>query len=201
MKPGIYQTPGNPVQGEMRHYSDRGRSSITTDDVCRDIADLPEMIGDSFDVARVNDPKGPPMDPRLFAQIRRDEGEVLHAYKCSQGFLTIGVGRLIDKARGGGITREEAAYLLANDLRRIDSDLRERFEWFAALDVVRQAALVNMAFQLGTDGLAKFKRTLDCVRDGRYYEAETHALDSLWAVQTPQRARRVARQLATGEWQ
>lgn len=43
MKPGIYQTPGNPVQWKMR-YTDRGRSRITADDVRRDIAALTWLV-------------------------------------------------------------------------------------------------------------------------------------------------------------
>ena len=35
-------------------------------------------------------------------QLRRNEGEVLHAYQDHLGFWTIGVGRLIDKRKGGG---------------------------------------------------------------------------------------------------
>ncbi len=53
MKPGIYQTPGNPVHWERRPYSDRGRSRITPDDVRRDLAALADMIGNGFDIARV----------------------------------------------------------------------------------------------------------------------------------------------------
>jgi lysozyme len=140
------------------------------------------------------------MNLRLVEQLRRDEGEKLHAYEDHLGFLTIGVGRLIDVRRGGGITREESAYLLANDIRRVDADLRRRYAWFAELDEVRQAALVNMAFQLGPGGLAAFRKMLTAVRLGKWEEARAHALDSLWAKQTPNRAKRVARQLATGEW-
>lgn len=140
------------------------------------------------------------MNPRLVAQLRRDENDVPHAYQCSEGYWTIGVGRLIDKRKGGGITLEESAYLLANDLRRIDADLRRRYSWFAGLDEARQAALVNMAFQLGTSGLATFRKMLAAVRLGKWEEARAQALDSLWAKQTPARAKRVARQLATGEW-
>lgn len=141
------------------------------------------------------------MNHRLIAQLRRDEGEVLHAYKDHLGYLTIGIGRLIDRRKGGGITSVEAAYLLNNDLQRIDQALRSRLPWFTALDEARQAALMNMGFQLGVAGLMAFKRLLAAVRDQRYAEAETHALASKWAQQTPERARRVARQLATGEWQ
>jgi lysozyme len=141
------------------------------------------------------------MNHKLIDQLRRDEGEVLHAYQDHLGFWTIGVGRLIDQRRGGGITAEEAAYLLNNDAQKVDQALRAALPWFSGLDEVRQCALINMGFQLGVAGLLEFKRTLGAVRDQKYAEAETYALQSKWAQQTPARAKRVARQLATGEWQ
>ena len=141
------------------------------------------------------------MNSKVIDQLRRDEGEVLHAYADTLGFTTIGVGRLIDKRRGGGISPQESAYLLNNDIARIDSDLRSRLTWYGQLDEVRQAALLNMGFQLGVAGLMEFQRSLACIRDGRFAEAETHLLNSKWAAQTPARARRVAWQIVTGDWQ
>lgn len=141
------------------------------------------------------------MMPRLLEQLRRDEGERLHAYPDHLGYLTIGVGRLIDQRRGGGISPDESAFLLGNDVARVTRELQQRLPWFRALDEVRRAALINMGFQLGAAGLMAFTRSLECVRDARYAEAETHLLNSAWAKQTPARARRVARQIATGEWQ
>lgn len=160
---------------------------------------MPQPVADDVDVWALG---GAAVNDRLIKQLRREEGEVLHAYEDNLGFLTIGVGRLIDAKRGGGISSGESAYLLNNDLQRIDQLLRSRYPWFAALGEARQGALINMAFQLGPDGLAGFPRMLGCMRDGRYAEAETHALNSKWArEQTPARAKRVARQLATDEWQ
>ena len=61
------------------------------------------------------------------------------------------------------------------------------------------SVLISMAYQLGVDGLAEFKNMLAAIKDERWQEAETHALDSLWAKQTPARAKRHARVLATGK--
>lgn len=137
----------------------------------------------------------------LIDQLRRDEGEVLHAYQDSLGYWTIGVGVLIDSRKGGGITAEESALLLGNRLKTKELELRAALPWFDSLDRVRQAALLNMAYQLGTRGVLGFAKMLDALRDQRWFDAEAHARDSTWANQTPERARRVARQLATGEWQ
>lgn len=138
----------------------------------------------------------------LIDQLRRDEGEVLHAYPDHLGYLTIGVGVLIDKRKGGGITAEESALLLSNRIKSKEAELRRALPWFDRLDRVRQAALLNMSYQLGVAGVMGFPSMLAALRDERWADAEHHALDSKWAKeQTPARAKRVARQLASGEWQ
>jgi len=133
-------------------------------------------------------------------QLRRDEGEILHAYKDSLGYLTIGVGRLIDKRRGGGITAEESAYLLANDIKKKIIGIEKNLPWFDQLDDARKGVLLNMAFQMGVTGLLGFKNTLEMVRKGDYEGAARGMLNSKWAKQTPNRAHRLSRQMATGEW-
>jgi len=141
------------------------------------------------------------MIDNLTEQLRRDEGEVLTAYADSLSYLTIGVGRLIDKRKGGGITPEESAYLLGNDIRRKTAEVIKALPWAERLDPVRFAVLVNMAFQLGTDGLLGFKNTLAMVQRGDYAGAAAGMLQSLWAKQTPERAKRLSMQMKTGEWQ
>lgn len=139
--------------------------------------------------------------PRLTAQLRRDESEVLHAYPDSEGFWTLGVGRLIDARKGGGISAAESAYLLANDIQECLDDLDRRLPWYRQLDVARQGVLVNMSFQLGIDGLCAFKNSLGHIQARRWQQAHDALLDSLWAKQTPERAKRLATQMLTGEWQ
>ena len=70
-----------------------------------------------------------------------------------------------------------------------------------ALDDARRAVLVGMAFQMGTAGLMQFTQTLASVRDQRYMTAAAQMLQSKWAQQTPARARRMSRQMESGEWQ
>jgi lysozyme len=141
------------------------------------------------------------MKPELIKQLRRDEGEVLTGYQDHLGFLTIGVGRLIDKRKGGGITPEESAYLLDNDIDKREADLLRRAPWMALLDPVRFGVMMNMAFQMGVDGLLGFKNTLAMVRDGDYATAAEGMLQSLWAEQTPERAKRLSDQMRSGVWQ
>jgi len=138
---------------------------------------------------------------KIESHLVAEEGEVLHAYTDHLGYLTIGVGRLIDKRRGGGITREESRYLLRNDITRIAAELRSRFPWFHLLDDVRQSVLVCMAFQLGVNGVANFKKMIAALIARDYAAAAREMLDSNWAkVQTPARAQRMAEMMRTGVW-
>lgn len=136
-------------------------------------------------------------------QLSRDEGRKHCVYRDHLGFWTVGVGFLVDDRKpGAGLRDEEIDFILANRVALIESDLSRRYPWFVLLNEARRGALVNMAFQLGVTGLAGFRNMLTAIGEKRWADAERHALDSKWAQQdTPERARRVARQIRTGEWQ
>ena len=85
---------------------------------------------------------------KLIEMIKHHEGVVPHAYKDSRGYLTIGVGRLIDEELGGGLSDDEIDYLLANDLKRCRAEA-ETYPWFAGLSEPRQAVVISMLFNLG----------------------------------------------------
>lgn len=141
------------------------------------------------------------MIEQLTAQLRRDEGIRATAYTDSMGWLTIGVGRLIDSRKpGAGLRPDEIDYLLKNDIADRVQALTKALPWFAKLDQARQGVLINMAFQMGTAGLLAFRQTLALVRDGKYAEAAEQMLKSKWAEQTPARAKRLSEQMRTGEW-
>ena len=136
-----------------------------------------------------------------YQQLKRDEGEVLHAYQDTLGFWTIGIGILIDKRKGGGLRPEESEFIFQNRLRILNEQLDRRIPWIGKLDPARRGVLVNMAFQMGIDGLLGFKNTLAMIERGDYQGASKGMLNSLWARQTPARANRLSVQMATGEWQ
>ena len=133
-------------------------------------------------------------------QIKLDEGCVLHAYRDTLGYLTIGYGRLIDKKKNGGISHEEAEMLLHNDIDRKLSELRKKYPHFDKLDDPRKGVLLNMAFQMGVGGLLGFRNTLAKIEAGDYEGAAANMLKSKWAQQTPNRAKRMAEQMRTGQW-
>lgn len=111
------------------------------------------------------------MSDDLARQLRRDEGVVEHAYIDSEGWTTIGVGRLIDKRKGGRLRDDEIEFLLQNDITEKTEELMRRAPWVADLDDARQGVLINMAFNLGVSGLLGFRKTLALIESGDYAKA------------------------------
>lgn len=120
---------------------------------------------------------------------------MLKPYKCTENKLTIGIGRNLEDT---GISEAEAYFMFENDLVRVERELsidRDVGTIFARQPDIVQNALLNMCFQLGLSGLKQFRRMWAAL-DGKDYElAHAEALDSRWAKQTPNRAKRVANQL------
>jgi len=138
------------------------------------------------------------LDPRLFELVKANEGYCASPYLDTAGLTTIGYGWCIDRRP---TTRDEAALILATQLNDTIELLIEYCPWFETLDPVRQAVLVDMAFNLGLKGLLSFRRTLISIRDGRYADAARQMLESKWASQVKTRSQRLSRMMLTGEWQ
>lgn len=137
-------------------------------------------------------------DLELIKELRRDEGVIDHAYQDSLGYWTIGVGRLIDKRKGGRLTDEEIDYLLLNDIKECTEDLDKNLPWWRSLTDARRRVLVNMRFNLGMAGLLGFKNTLKFIETGDYKKAADNMLLSKWAKQVGQRANRLAKMMENG---
>jgi len=138
--------------------------------------------------------------PTIVELLLEEERFVKHAYEDSLGYLTIGIGRLIDKRKGGGLSYEEGLYLLHNDIDEKEEELDHRLPWWRELDENRRTVILAMAFQMGVAGLLKFKQTLEAIRSCNWDEAGVRMRRSLWYRQTPSRAERMARVIETGSW-
>ena len=123
------------------------------------------------------------------------EGKVNHAYQDHLGYWTIGVGRLIDERKGGGLSDAEIDYLLENDIDRVVEQLELTLSFWDDLPENVQLALSCMAFQLGIAGLYGFKKMLVAIENKDWAEARREALHSKWAHQTPSRASEIAEML------
>lgn len=142
---------------------------------------------------------------KIVEMLKRHEGEVKTngrhvAYKCSEGFWTLGIGRNVDPNAGLGLSDDEVDYMLSNDVDRVIAELGKSFLWFSDLDCVRADAMIDLCFQLGLPSLLKFKKFLASMEDGDYEAASTHLLDSLYARQTPARADEIAEMIVSDQY-
>lgn len=135
---------------------------------------------------------------KLQPELTFEEGNIPYAYKDHLGYLTIGIGFLIDKNKGGRLYPEEIAFIFANRVSKIEAKLREKLPFFKDLDDARQRVLMQMAWQMGVEGLMQFVNTLKMVEQRNYQGAAAGMLQSLWAKQTPDRANRLSKMMATG---
>jgi len=140
-----------------------------------------------------------------------EEGRRRAAYRDHLTYLTIGVGRLIDERRGGGLSEAEIDMLLANDIAAVRAALAIDPDTAAAwarvkADPARAVALISMGFQMGVGapgrddaGLSGFDTTLGLIAQGMFAAAADAMIGSKWAKQTPSRAMRVAAMIRTGK--
>ena len=56
-----------------------------------------------------------------------------------------------------------------------------------------------MAYQLGVEGVMKFKKMIAALQNGDYDRAADEMADSLWAKQTPSRAQRLMTLMRIGQ--
>ena len=129
----------------------------------------------------------------LKEQLIRHEGLRLTVYDCPAGYKTIGVGRNIEHK---GITESEALYLLDNDIGYFTEQLEDNLIGFQELPEDKKAVLVNMAFNLGVNGLLKFKNMLAAITEERWEDASAEMLNSRWADQVGNRAIELAETMA-----
>jgi lysozyme len=128
------------------------------------------------------------------------EGRVKHAYQDHRGFWTIGVGHLIDKRPGGGLSDPQIDALLEDDIKHHTERLEANLPWVKKLDPVRRAVLQDMTFNMGITNVLGFKNTLAAIKDGEMMKAAAGMLQSKWAAQVGPRALRLATMMKTGEW-
>ncbi len=136
----------------------------------------------------------------LIQQLEKQEGFRPHAYKCTAGKLTVGIGRNIDIDGGKGLTHDEALYLLENDIDECHKHLINNLPWYNNLDEIRQTVLINMCFNMGIVSLLDFKKTLDFIAKKKYDMAANEMLQSRWARQVGKRAQDLADQMRDGHF-
>lgn len=134
---------------------------------------------------------------KLLKLLIKHEGLQLKAYRCSQGKLTIGVGRNIEDL---GITQGEALVLLVNDIDRIQSEAKDLIASYELLDDVRKTVVLSMIFNLGATRFSKFKNLINFVNEGNFIQAAAEMQTSLWYYQVGKRAEDLYQMMLTGQY-
>lgn len=122
--------------------------------------------------------------------IAKNEGLRLKPYICPAGKLSIGYGHNLDD---NGITKEEADYLLNNDIRQAHDDLSKVFGDFIDnpdnISDNRYAALTDIIFNLGFLSFLKFTKMIEAIKQGDWQKAADELKDSAYYKQVGNRAK------------
>ena len=135
----------------------------------------------------------------LIKMLKRHEGVRSKVYMCSANFETIAVGRNISES-GLGLSSDEIDYLLNNDISRVLEELTDEYFWFPALNEARQAAMIDISFNLGATRLRGFVKALNAMANENFVEAAAQFLDSRWSKQVGNRAIEVTDMIRSGQW-
>ena len=137
----------------------------------------------------------------LIANIKENEGFCGEIYEDSRGFATIGYGFLVSalspdelEINGGKVepmSRAVADQILTLKLKKLKPKVFEAFAWLAEKPANVQDVVIEMCYQMDVNKVKKFVTTLHHIRMDEYEKAVQSGLRSLWAQQTPKRARKV----------
>ncbi len=130
----------------------------------------------------------------LIENIKESEGFVEHVYNDSLGIPTIGYGFAIKDLI---LDEDLAEEILIRKVKVLASRVQNKFDWFnTAPDVIKEV-VIEMCYQLGLSGFSKFKLTISYLEKENYLEASKEMLLSRWAKQTPNRAKKMSKIVAS----
>lgn len=121
-------------------------------------------------------------DPFLEQRIIEHEGIKKSVYKDSLGLYTIGIGFLCDPSKNAGLSIEECMMILRYRLANLEKQLSQ-YAWFTIQDPVRRSVVIEMAYNLGVNGLLGFKNMIAALGDRQVGTAAVEMGKSLWAEQ------------------
>ena len=130
--------------------------------------------------------------PNLIEQIKESEGFRPTVYKCTEGYDTIGYGFAIkDLVLGEDI----CDIILERKIAELKLRIKQKLPFYDDMPEKAQDVIVEMCYQMGINGFSKFKKTIDHLMRKDYKAASVEMLDSRWAKQTPNRAKKLSNQM------
>jgi len=125
----------------------------------------------------------------VIRNLKKYEGFKSKIYLDSRGFETIGYGFLM---KDFDLKENEAEIILRRKVLEFIEKIDKAFVWFLSMPLPIQKVIIEMCYQIGIEGFAEFKNTIEAMKRHDFKMAADHMLDSDWADQTPARAEELA---------
>jgi lysozyme len=138
------------------------------------------------------------MSPDEFRnQLKRDEGLSERVYLDSEKVPTIGWGHAL--LIGSKIPLKACELILEQDISIAEKDFDSLNLPIDPEDTVRRFAFINMVFNLGITKFRRFEKMLSAVRKKDWLSASAEMMNSKWAGQVGDRAKRLSEMIKTGK--
>jgi len=130
----------------------------------------------------------------LVGELKRDEGFEPRVYSCSANKQTVGYGwNLEDNDLPESIAEDLLKHAIMEKIAQLSNH-----QWFCELDDGRKKCIANMAFNIGVNGVLKFKKMIAAIEAKNYELAGEEMKDSKWYVQVGDRAKRLVATMKRG---
>ena len=135
---------------------------------------------------------------KLQKEIAEDEGVKLEVYHDHLDLPTCGVGHLILEKDpeygcevGTPISQERCDELFEQDMNSVIKDCKKVYDDWDSMPEEIQHICANMMFNLGYPRYSGFKKKIQAVKDGDWFEASVQMERSRWYKQVTNRAKRL----------
>ena len=144
---------------------------------------------------------------KLQKELAEDEGCKYEIYNDHLGYATFGIGHLVTDSDleygqeiGTEVSKERVDECFKADIEITIKDCNILYSNFNDIPEEAQLILANMMFNLGRPRLSKFLKLKAAVDDEDWMEASVQMMDSKWAKQVPNRAKRLCERMEKLSW-
>ena len=128
----------------------------------------------------------------LIESVKESEGFRSKVYKCTEGYDTIGYGFAIKDLE---LDEDICHQILVKILNDLIDNANYKFPFLLEIPDEKADIVYEMIYQMGLNGVSKFKKMLKALEDQDFEKASVEMLDSLWAKQTPNRALKMSNKM------
>ena len=125
----------------------------------------------------------------LIESIKKHEGFSAMVYKDSLGIDTIGYGFAIKDLE---LDSDICEMILERKVKNLKDRVEIKFDWYKYMPQEIKDIVVEMCYQMGVYGFSRFKKTIAFLQNKEWEKASVEMLDSRWAQQTPNRAKKMS---------